>query len=220
MGSLACAEWRGQGLGPVIPVLNRPYHLSFPSVFSAGGNLYLIPESGAAGVVELYRCAGFPNRWEKECDLLRTKAVDTVAFQSDGLFWLFSTLKEPRGGAMQLWLFHSKSLTGPWTPHPANPISTDVRNARGAGAVVAHGGRLYRPSQDCSRAYGYSFSLNEIRKLDPSCYQEVAAVTVPPSWAPGLVATHSYSRLGDLEVIDGCVRMPAGRVGSPARGRA
>jgi len=211
-GRISCAEVRDQAIGKPVPVLERPYHLSYPCIFRDHGALYMIPETGANGAVELYRCVRFPDAWEMERELFRAKAVDTTIWIEDGVYWLFVTLQEPRGRATQLWLFYATSLTGEWIPHSANPISTDVRNSRGAGAIFRQNGKLFRPSQDCSRNYGYSFTLNEIVVLDRRRYQETPSVTVDPSWAPGLVGTHTYSHAGQVEVIDGCAPLPAGRI--------
>jgi hypothetical protein len=201
---LSCARIDDRGrLGRVHPVLERPYHLSYPCVFHHRGELYMVPESKGSGAIELYRCRHFPERWELVRPLLTVPAVDTTVWEHDGRIWFFTTLFEKRSGAPELWLFSAASLESPLEPHPASPVSLDVRNARGAGAIVCHEGRFYRPSQDGSREYGYSFSLNEVVALDVLQYAEQLRLTVEPTIAPGLVATHSYSRLDDLEVIDG-----------------
>lgn len=211
-GAISCAEVQKAGIGPPITVLERPYHLSYPCIFRDGNNIYIIPESGSNGTIELYRCVSFPDKWEFEKELFKARAVDTNIWIEDGVYWFFSTFQEARGLATQLWLFSANTLTGDWTPHPANPISTDVRNSRNAGAIFRHNGKLFRPSQDCSKHYGYSFTLNEIVVWDQTQYQEKPMMTVDPVWAPGLVATHSYANIGDLEVIDGCVPLPAASV--------
>lgn len=212
LGRVSCAEVRDGHVTAAIPVLEKPYHLSYPCVFRDDGEIYMVPESVANGTVDLYRCTRFPDQWQFEKELLRERAVDTTVWVEDGLYWFFVTLQEARGSAIQLWLFYARELRGAWSAHPANPISTDVRNARGAGAIFRRNGKLFRPSQDCSRHYGFSLSLNEIVVLNPERYEEKPAVTVPPNWAPGLVATHTYSCAGGLEVIDGCARLPASAV--------
>ncbi len=211
-GRISCAEIQEGEVGNTVPALERPYHLSYPCVFRDGNALYMIPETGSNGTVELYRCVRFPDRWDMEKELFKARAVDTTIWMAESLYWFFVTLEEPRGFATQLWLFYASTLTGEWTPHPANPISTDVRKSRGAGAIFRSNGKLFRPSQDCSKIYGYSFTLNEIVTLDPDRYDEKQYVTVDPLWAPGLIGTHTYSRAGRIEVIDGCVSLPASRV--------
>jgi hypothetical protein len=211
-GIISCAELRDGAMADPVPALERPHHISYPCVFRDRDRLFMIPETAASGTLQLYRCVRFPDVWELEKELFRARAVDTTVWIDGGLYWFFVTLQEPRGYASQLWLFYATSVTGDWTPHPANPISTDVRNSRGAGAIFRHNGKLFRPSQDCSKNYGHSFTLNEIMVLNRCRYEETPAVTVGPTWTRGLVGTHTYSRSAGIEVLDGCEPLPAGLV--------
>ena len=45
-------------------VLDEPFHLSYPYVFKWKDEYYLIPESGAANSVRLYRAIAFPTKWQ------------------------------------------------------------------------------------------------------------------------------------------------------------
>ena len=78
--------------------------------------------------------------------------------------------------------------------------------------MFRHHDKLFRPSQDCSRHYGGSFTLNEIVVLDRRQYQEKQHVTVNPVWGSNWVGTHTYGRSGDIEIIDGCARLPVAQV--------
>jgi hypothetical protein len=209
LGDIACAEVLGNGtLGSVQTVLKKPYHLSYPCLLEDGGALFMIPEAGDSGRIELYRCTEFPARWEFEQELLPLPGLDTTVFKADDLYWMFTSIPEPRAKTRQLRLYSATRLTGPWSPHPANPISSDIRWNRGAGAIVRDGNRLFRPSQDCGRRYGYSFSFNEIVTLTRTEYVERPVLTVGPGWREGLVATHSYARCGDVEAVDAATRIP------------
>jgi hypothetical protein len=205
--TIACAEVLGHGgLGAPHTVLTRPYHLSFPCVFEDGGDVYMVPETGGQGTVELYRARRFPSEWELVKVLFRgPHPVDTVVHRRDGLYWFFVSLMDPPGTGPQLFLFWSDSLLGDWRPHRLNPITRDVRTARGAGAIFEHDGRLIRPSQDCSRCYGYAFGWSEVVRLTRTEYVERTVLRVGPAWSPGLVGTHSYNRCGSIEAVDGAV---------------
>lgn len=202
-GRISAAEIGSRGeMAEATPALTRPYHLSYPGVFADGGEHFMIPETSDNGTVELYRCRRFPDEWVLEKVLFHDRAVDTTVWIEDGRYWFFTTTIDPSARAAFLWLFAADSLTGPWIRHPENPISMDVRRARGAGAIFRQNGKLYRPSQDCSGRYGRTFSLNEIEALTPEHYSERPVVTVEPQ--PGFVGTHTYARCGDVEMIDGC----------------
>jgi len=166
----------------------------------------------ADGTVQLYRCERFPEVWKQVKVLLRAPAVDTTVWIENGLYWFFVTLQEPRGGGLQLWLFYSQSLTGELIRHPCSPISTDIRLSRGAGAIFRENGKLIRPSQDCSGSYGRLIVFNEITTLNEHEYAERPGAIIDTHDMPNMIGTHSYGRVGDVVVIDGCVPTPAKQV--------
>jgi len=202
-GSISCAEVLGNDkLGNVMPALSRPYHLSYPCVFHDQSDLYMIPESASNGTVELFRCTQFPDNWELVKVLFRGQAVDTTVWIENGIYWFFTTLQQ-RHGATQLWLFRSDSLVGEWHSHPANPLNTDVRRSRCAGALFRHEGKLTRTSQDCGFNYGHSFTFNEITALNDREFHESPRRRVGPGGIPRLIGTHTYGSLDGIEIIDG-----------------
>ena len=202
---IRCAEVLPDGrMGEVQHVLDRPYHLSYPLVFNHDGEIFMLPETGDNKTVELYRCVRFPDQWQLEKKLFSgAQAWDATLLIDEGRFWFFVTLIDPPAAGPQLYLFHADSLTGDWKLHPVNPICSDERRARGAGALFRSDGKLIRPSQDCTVTYGYSFSWNEVTKLTPDDYEEQPLFTVLPDWSPGLAGTHTYNRTATVEVVDG-----------------
>ncbi len=180
------------------PALERPYHLSYPSVFERDGTVYMLPETFEAGQVELYHASRFPDRWELDRVLLPLAGVDPTLFEHGGKLWLF--LNVPEEGAPvadELSLFFSDSLGAPWTPHPRNPVVSDARRARPAGGVFLERGNLIRPSQDSSTA-AFGVVLNRIDVLSEADYREVAVAQVS-SLLPG---THTYNAADRYEAVD------------------
>lgn len=216
LGRLACAPVNGTDIGDVQPVLEQPYHLSYPCLIREAGEIFLVPETASNGTVDLYRCERFPDRWTHVRTLLNQPAVDTTPLRHDGRWWFFTTLLAPHGGSGELWLFSSSSIDGDWQAHPASPISTDVRTCRNAGAIVCDRGRRFRPSQDGSGGYGSRFTLQEIIELDAHTYRERAHVTFEPDHARGEIGAHTYARLGDLEAIDVCTMRRLRDVATPS----
>lgn len=205
-GHLAAIPWGSDGpAGPAHTMLDLPVHLSYPFVFRWNNETYMVPESGAARRVSLFRARSFPDHWEHVGDLLQGhRAVDATLHEHAGRWYLFANVCEAGGGTHdELFLFHAATPLGPFQPHPCNPIVSDVRRARPAGRLFRHGGRLIRPSQDCARGYGQALVFNEVLKLSPTRYHERPLRRLMPDWAPGLTGCHTYSRLGDIEVVDG-----------------
>jgi hypothetical protein len=207
--SVIVMDEKGEYSTPV-PVLERPYHLSYPFVFEWENETYMIPESSANRTVELYKCVGFPDTWEFQMNLMEDiEAIDTTLFHSGEKWWLFTNIVENKGASSwdELFLFHSDTLFGRnWIPHPLNPIVSDVKRARSAGKIFRKDGRIYRPSQNCSRHYGFGFNLCEITALNEKEYREDVVASVRPDWDKNVISTHHFSREGDLTMIDGQIR--------------
>ena len=203
-------------------VLERECHLSYPAVFELADELYMVPESSELERVEAYRCTSYPWRWEHAATLLTgVRACDSSIVEYGGRWWMFATvLSEPwltPRDTMHVY-YAEDPLNGPWRSHPGNPVVCDVYSARPAGRPFVCDGRLYRPSQDCSRGYGYAIRINEVTTLTESRYEERALDFLEPSWHEA-VATHTFA-LGDSTIVvdamrwqrrDHGSRRPAGR---------
>ena len=72
----------------------------------------------------------------------------------------------------ECYLYGADTPLGPWTPHPGNPIKSDVRSSRPAGRMIRWEGGLYRPTQDCSRRYGHAVAVQKVLELTPHTYRE------------------------------------------------
>jgi hypothetical protein len=188
-------------------ILEKPYHLSYPFVFVHEGTDYMIPESFENGTIDLYRCVEFPDKWQFQMTLMRNvRAVDSTVIQHEGRWWLFANIRENEGAASEdeLFLFYALDLlTEDWTPHPMNPIVSDVRSARPAGRIFEHEGKLYRPSQNNSRFYANGMKINHIVKLSTTEYEETCVSEIDPGWDKSVLGTHTLNHACGLTVIDG-----------------
>ena len=202
-GFISCAELKADGMfGTPLRCLDAvKHHLSYPHVFCSGGDMFMIPESFDSESVDLYRCQDFPTQWTRVATLLRGRFVDTTVWYHNGLWWLMTTSADPDARSGSLLLFYADALNEKWYFHPANPISCDIRNNRGAGRVFNTGNHLIRPSQSGCPIYGYSLSLNKITELSPNKYAEYSLKTITP-WN-GLSGVHTYNWAGNVEMIDG-----------------
>lgn len=210
-GIIAAIEFGADGpKGEIRTVLEEPWHLSYPFLIEDGGELWMIPESSTTGEVVLYRCASFPDKWERHATLLSgVELGDATITQHDGRYYLFGVTRDGSGGYSDtLSIYHAESLQGPWHPHAQNPVLLDRANARPAGHFVRREGRLWRPVQDCSEGYGASVALVEVTELSPTRFAQVRRdhVARSPAW-PGR-KLHTLNRLGRLELIDGARIQP------------
>lgn len=197
--SVATVDEGGHASAPRV-VLEAPHHLSYPFVFEHAGDIWMIPESGAANRIDLYRAERFPDRWTHEGTLIdNIRAHDTTLMRHDGRFWLFTSVA--RWGSTSwdsLSLFHAAGLFGPWTAHTDNSVLLDAGQSRPAGAFFTHNGAILRPVQDCLRCYGGETAFYRIDALSPTDFRQTEVGRL----VSGMRGCHTYNRCGDLETID------------------
>ncbi len=194
--------------GEPLRVLERDYHLSYPFLLQHEGALYMLPETAQNRTVELYRCVSFPSRWRLEKTLMRRVRCADATLHHDGERWWMFAGAAGEGAALddELHLYYADSLTGDWQPHERNPVKSDVRSARPAGALYAEDEGLFRPAQVCAPSYGAGVSIQRVLRLTTADYIEREVRRIMPARADRLLGIHTFNRAGDLTVVDGFAR--------------
>ncbi len=187
-----------------VPILDRPYHLSYPLVFAEAGEIFMLPETAGNSAIELYRAVAFPWEWRLESTLIEGMALaDATPLFHQNRWWLFASMgQHDTTDHDELFVFYSDKLAGPWQPHPENPVKSDCRSARPAGRVVRRGDRLFRPAQNCERAYGSGIVWHQVTELTPSRFAETEIARVEPPYDLGLDGLHHFDEAGELQAID------------------
>ena len=188
------------------PVLNEPWHLSYPLVFEAQGETWMLPEAHRSNRLTLYRAVDFPTRWEPAHDIaLDHVAVDATPLFHEGRWWLFYTSADREPDKMSaLHIAFADQLTGPWTPHPMNPARVDIASARPGGLPILLDGRIVLPVQDCSNTYGGAIRPLTITTLTPDRFSAIAgeALVAPASAAPFVEGFHTLAAAGPVTLVD------------------
>jgi len=186
-------------------VLEEPHHLSYPQVFERDGAIWMLPEASAGGRLTLYRGSSFPDRWIAETVLVEGEISDATLLEHGGLLWLFATDRDGHGSTSDtLVVFSAPALSGPWKPHPMNPVLIDLRMARPGGAFVRNReGRVLLPVQDGTLGYGGGLGLSELLELDQRTVRLSQPRPIDPEGDWPYPKIHTLNRAGRLEVIDG-----------------
>jgi len=152
----------------------------------------------------LYRAEQFPHHWVREAVLVSGRKLnDMTLLVRDDRLWLIGTEQIGQGSAsdtMVVW--SSRALSGPWSPHPLNPIRIDRATARPGGRFIERDGRTYLPVQDGTLAYGGGLGLIELLELSDTAvrFGPVQPIDAGPGWVRKGI--HTLDRAGRLEVID------------------
>jgi hypothetical protein len=188
------------------PVLKTPWHLSYPFVFEAEGETWMLPEAYKSGTLTLYRARSFPDDWEAACQIpLDGPAIDATPLRQDGKWWLFySPSHDPSARRSHLHVAWSERLTGPWHLHPLNPVRVDLASARPGGTPQMRGGVIMLPVQDCRSTYGGAIRLLSIETLDETRFvaTDRAGVSAPGWMAPFTEGFHTLASAGPVTLID------------------
>ena len=196
--------------GDAVPVLEEPWHLSYPFLIEQEGEVYMIPEASLSGEIALYRATDFPRGWLKEATLVSgVEAADATVIRHGGRFWMFAVARDGVGGYSDtLAVWHAPALLGPWTAHKENPVLIDDRAARPAGNMVVRDGTLWRPVQDCRGGYGAALGLARIDRLNTRGFEQAVETVLRPNaqWPGRKLHTLNYN--GRIEAIDGSVIRP------------
>lgn len=189
-----------------MPALAERWHLSYPFVFEAEGETWMLPEAHRSRGLTLYRAVRFPDRWEPVHRLaLDGIPIDATPLFHEGRWWLFHTVagrEIDKTAALHVaWAEH---LAGPWHPLPQNPVRFDEASCRPGGTPAVMGGRVVLPVQDCSHTYGGGIRPLWFDLLTPEHVQCApgAPLQVPRTFAPFTEGLHTLSAAGPVTLID------------------
>ena len=186
-------------------VLREPWHLSYPYLFEADGETWMLPEAARSGALTLYRAVAFPDRWEAAARIaLNVAPIDATPVRHDGLWWLFYSGGGDRAARMgALHAAWTEKLEGPWHPLAANPIRRDMAGARPGGTPFVADGQLCLPVQDCSRTYGGAIRILRFTRLSREGVETELGPQIPPpagtAYREGL---HTLAACGPVTLID------------------
>lgn len=183
-------------------VIQNPYHMSYPCVFTYSGKFYMIPETGANQTIELYRAEQFPNKWRLDKILLKgERYADSTVYQSDDRYYLLSYQK--RNAEFSLTLFSLDMEKKELTKVGEKLYSKNI--GRPAGSLFHEKESLMRPAQNCKGKYGEGLCFYRVTKLDERGIEEeeIAYISVNQILAKGkFQRVHTYNRDSAYEVVD------------------
>ena len=190
-------------------VMGFPFRIDVRRLY-AEGDVFMIPETSQNGAVELYRAAPFPDRWQYVRDLISgIDAADATLLHERGRWWMFANVREAAHVSSwdELCLFFSDDpVGGAWQAHPMNPIVSDSRRARPAGAFIRRDGRLIRPAQASVQRYGSGLCFAEVVELSETHYAERLVGETHAGGLGRVQGIHSYAETDHGAFVDAYVR--------------
>jgi hypothetical protein len=203
LGRIDCVAIRDGHFGTSRVILESPFHLSYPFILELGEDRVMIPEQAGSRQLAAYRLGAGGTVTGSETLAAGVSLLDSTIIQRDGRFWLFATHAGPDDN-VELHLYHSDAVSGPWQAHARNPIKRERTNARPAGPFFAHAGELFRPAQDCGSHYGAGIVVNRLATLNEEAFAEEPVSEIrPPPGSRYDFGLHTISSAGGCTAIDG-----------------
>lgn len=194
-GVIGVTEYLGDGrFGPWKPIIREDFHMSYPYVFRANGEIWMIPETTQRKALLLYRAVEFPLRWELHKVIREGVRWADTSIVPDGDGFTGRTQSYGSGAPKDLLLRLDRDLELVGEEHQP---AADHRTSRPGGRPFFHGGSMWRVCQDCREGYGKALffrSDREERHLMPQDLHYSAEIF--------LDGMHTYSATEEFEVID------------------
>ena len=151
-------------------VLEESFHLSYPQLIKHVDGIYMLPETGGAGDIRLYKAENDElNEWKYHSTLIRGIYYDPTPIFHHGTWFLFTSSGKDFS---KMHIFTSDTLTDGWTEHPLSPFPLGPDSSRAAGPILVRDNKMYRLAQDCSVRYGQAVKAYEITNLSKYAYSE------------------------------------------------
>lgn len=150
-------------------IINKPFHLSFPIIFSNETECFLICESAENNSTIIWK---IEDNFQKftEYSKIDEKLIDPIIFYKNGIYFLIAC-KRVKDQEYKMFLSSSKDLIN-W--NVINKQNIDVVNGheRNAGNIVIYQENLYRLSQINTPLYGSGIRINKILNITTNAYSE------------------------------------------------
>lgn len=215
LGSIACARFDETGsLSAPRVILQEPYHMSFPMVFSWNDGLYMIPETCGNRSLNLYRCEGDIEKWMLVKSFpVAEELVDTVvtACGEDYVELISSAVHETHKRKFK-WQKLRLCKDGEDYRLEADTAFNACEDYhfghRMAGSLVTEQSIPILPTQESTDVdYGVNLYLNDFSERDITSLPVLKKVTVDNILLPDVaqkeqIGVHSYALSERLEVVD------------------
>lgn len=187
-------------------LLDTKSHISYPFTFNENGKLLVFPESSYEGRLSCYEYDTANCSLTFVREILKLPLLDSTILKHNEKYWLFGTLKGADSNR-KLYIYFSDNLFGHYTPHPKNPVKNSITDSRPAGKIIEVDGVLYRPAQNCEREYGESITINKVKVLNESDFEEEPYMVISPDNLnlknDKIFTIHTINVVDDLIVVDG-----------------
>ena len=181
-------------------LLDKETHLSYPAIIMHDGKVYVYPENGASGKLNIYEYDEANHRLFNPVCILEEAVADATIFINNNCYYLTAT-KFP-STQEKVYLYKLESIFGPFTAVSAMPFQKDIGFSRCGGNFFYVDGNRCRPVQDCKIRYGAALNIMRSTLNQRMLVEELQLSIKPQSWRYDL-GVHTINFCDGICVIDG-----------------
>lgn len=181
-------------------LLELDTHLSYPAIIREEGKVYVYPENGFSGKLNIYEYDEAKHCLANPICILDEAVADASIIKTGGKYLLICTHYPDT--QEKAYIYESASLFGPFKKISDNPFQTLLSCSRPGGNWIEVGKELYRPAQNCEIRYGGSLSIMKCKPVETVIVEEVCFEIQPVSRRYNL-GIHTLNFYQDTCVIDG-----------------
>lgn len=181
-------------------MLEKETHLSYPAIIRQNDKVYVYPENGASGKLNLYEYDEVNHKLVNPVCILDEAVADATILRYGADYYLCAT-KYPET-QRNVYLYKSSFIEGPYTQCEIKPFGESLRSSRPAGNWLTIDGSIYRPAQDCTERYGAAMTIMAVRDI-AKCMQEDEYCHIEPVKGSYNLGIHTINFNNGLCVIDG-----------------
>ena len=181
-------------------MLELSTHLSYPAIIHHEGKIYVYPENGASGKLNIYEYDEENHCLINPICILNEAVADATILKSKDSYNLIAT-KYP-DTQEKAYLYASKSLFGPYKQVFEKPCQSLRSCSRPGGNWIKVPQGLFRPAQDCAKHYGGALSFMQVN-LDNNNFQEREYCRIEPLSYRYSRGVHTINFHDGLCVVDG-----------------
>lgn len=197
-------------------IIEEDFHLSFPSIFTHGDHVFMVPECSAAKQIRIYEMQEDVYHWKEYMSFDNMgELVDSVLFQNEygNVYLITSEVYPINEHKTRLKLFEIQNFD--------NPLKMNLKekwSQKDYSYIVRNGGIMINDERNCYRVaqqstasvYGKNVIINRIEKLDEQMLQETfvrkitphSEIIELPKYIYRKWGIHTYGKTGEFEILD------------------
>lgn len=181
-------------------MLKKDTHLSYPAIIRHEGRVYVYPENGASGELNIYEYDEANHCLINPVCILKEAVADATILKHNGRFYMSAT-KFP-DTQEKAYLYDSPSLFKTFIQSSEGAYEVLRSFSRQGGDWFEASGRLFRPAQDCVERYGAAISVMGVDAISSSVVEK-EAFHIKPEGGKYKLGLHTLNFLDGMCVVDG-----------------